>query len=62
MSREPTNGAPEARDRLVARFGSEVPGWCEALAALDAVPRMCAGRTDEGTRFLITLAAGTSAT
>ena len=33
-----------------------VLGWCRALAALIAVPRMCAGRDDEETQFLMALA------
>ncbi|WP_093802087.1 aminoglycoside phosphotransferase family protein [Streptomyces sp. Wb2n-11] len=33
-----------------------VLGWCRALAALIAVPRMCAGRDDAETRFLMALA------
>ncbi|MER8090732.1 hypothetical protein ACFVZR_38535 [Streptomyces sp. NPDC058316] len=32
--------------------------WCRALAALIAVPRMCAGRDDAETRFLIALGGG----
>jgi streptomycin 6-kinase len=35
-----------------------VLGWCRALAALIAVPRLCAGRDDAETKFLMTLAAG----
>ncbi|MEU9321710.1 aminoglycoside phosphotransferase family protein [Streptomyces sp. NPDC048295] len=35
-----------------------VLGWCRALAALIAVPRMCAGRDDAETRFLMALAGG----
>ncbi|MFF0249972.1 aminoglycoside phosphotransferase family protein [Streptosporangium sandarakinum] len=35
-----------------------VLGWCRALAALVAVPRMCAGRDDAQTRFLMALAGG----
>ncbi|MFJ7497366.1 aminoglycoside phosphotransferase family protein [Streptomyces sp. NPDC097727] len=35
-----------------------VLGWCRALAALIAVPRMCAGREDAETRFLMALAGG----
>lgn len=35
-----------------------VVGWCRALAALIAVPRMCAGRDDAETRFLMALASG----
>ncbi|MFI7048920.1 aminoglycoside phosphotransferase family protein [Streptosporangium sandarakinum] len=35
-----------------------VLGWCRALAALIAVPRMCAGRDDAQTRFLMALARG----
>ncbi|MFI9613300.1 aminoglycoside phosphotransferase family protein [Streptomyces sp. NPDC052023] len=31
-------------------------GWCRAQAALNAVPRLCAGRDDAETRFLMTLA------
>ncbi|MBB4903577.1 aminoglycoside phosphotransferase family protein [Streptomyces griseomycini] len=33
-----------------------VMGWCRALAALNAVPRMCAGRDDTETQFLMALA------
>ncbi|MEU3690348.1 aminoglycoside phosphotransferase family protein [Streptomyces narbonensis] len=33
-------------------------GWCRALAALIAVPRMCAGRDDAETRFLMALVGG----
>ncbi|MEV6166101.1 aminoglycoside phosphotransferase family protein [Streptomyces sp. NPDC052052] len=32
--------------------------WCRALTALTAVPRMCAGRDDAETRFLMALADG----
>ncbi|MEU2714369.1 aminoglycoside phosphotransferase family protein [Streptomyces sp. NPDC007205] len=35
-----------------------VLGWCRALAALVAVPRMCQGRDDAETRFLMALARG----
>ncbi|MFF3127536.1 aminoglycoside phosphotransferase family protein [Streptomyces sp. NPDC057908] len=35
-----------------------VVGWCRALAALVAVPRMCAGRDDAETRFLMALVGG----
>lgn len=35
-----------------------VLGWCGALAALIAVPRMCVGRDDPETRFLMALAGG----
>lgn len=35
-----------------------VLGWCRALAALIAVPRMCAGRDDAETQFLMALADG----
>ncbi|MGW0451209.1 aminoglycoside phosphotransferase family protein [Streptosporangium sandarakinum] len=35
-----------------------VLGWCRALAALVAVPGMCAGRDDSQTQFLIALAGG----
>ncbi|MFE3776262.1 aminoglycoside phosphotransferase family protein [Streptomyces sp. NPDC059122] len=35
-----------------------VVGWCRALAALIAVPRMCAGRDDAETRFLMALVDG----
>jgi streptomycin 6-kinase len=32
--------------------------WCRALAALNAVPRLCAGRDDAETKFLMALAGG----
>ncbi|MER8090698.1 aminoglycoside phosphotransferase family protein [Streptomyces sp. NPDC087532] len=35
-----------------------VLGWCRALAALNAVPRLCAGRDDAETQFLMALAGG----
>ncbi|MFF9511488.1 aminoglycoside phosphotransferase family protein [Streptomyces sp. NPDC014727] len=35
-----------------------VLGWCRALVALIAVPRMCAGRDDAETQFLMALAGG----
>jgi streptomycin 6-kinase len=35
-----------------------VLGWCRALAALISVPRMCAGRDDAETQFLVALADG----
>ncbi|MFF3660398.1 aminoglycoside phosphotransferase family protein [Streptomyces olivochromogenes] len=35
-----------------------VVGWCRALAALTAVPRMCAGRDDAETLFLMALVGG----
>ncbi|WGD41694.1 aminoglycoside phosphotransferase family protein [Streptomyces cathayae] len=53
-------------ERRVERLAALVPGmspervlgWCGALAALIAVPRVCAGRDDAETRFLTTLADG----
>ncbi|MGW0486082.1 aminoglycoside phosphotransferase family protein [Nonomuraea sp. NPDC003214] len=42
---------------LVSGLSSHrVLGWCRALAALIAVPRVCAGRDDAETRFLAALA------
>lgn len=35
-----------------------VLGWCRAVAAVNAVHRVCAGRDDAGTRFLAELARG----
>ncbi|MEU2980556.1 aminoglycoside phosphotransferase family protein [Streptomyces hirsutus] len=35
-----------------------VLGWCRALAALIAVPRLCAGRDDAETKFLMTVVGG----
>ncbi|MFI5547836.1 aminoglycoside phosphotransferase family protein [Streptomyces sp. NPDC051815] len=35
-----------------------VAGWCRVLAALIAVPRVCAGRDDAETRFLLALTDG----
>jgi streptomycin 6-kinase len=35
-----------------------VLGWCRAVAAVIAVPRICTGRDDAETRFLMTLARG----
>ncbi|MEV0414958.1 aminoglycoside phosphotransferase family protein [Streptomyces sp. NPDC050448] len=49
-------------EKLAALVPGQSPqrvlGWCRALAALIAVPRMCAGRGDAETRFLMTLAGG----
>ncbi|MFG3660901.1 aminoglycoside phosphotransferase family protein [Streptomyces sp. NPDC047706] len=50
--------------RRIGWLASMVPGqspervwaWCRAQAALNAVPRLCAGRDDAETRFLMTLA------
>ncbi|MEU2441043.1 aminoglycoside phosphotransferase family protein [Streptomyces rubradiris] len=35
-----------------------VSAWCRALAPLVAIPRVCGGRGDAGTEFLVALAAG----
>ncbi|WP_437096921.1 aminoglycoside phosphotransferase family protein [Streptomyces sp. enrichment culture] len=35
-----------------------VLGWCRALSVLTAVPRVCAGRDDAETQFLMALAGG----
>jgi streptomycin 6-kinase len=55
---------PAALERRVEELAALVPGmsprrvlgWCRALAALTAIPRMCAGRDDAETRFLMALA------
>ncbi len=55
---------PAVLERRVEELAALVPGmsprrvlgWCRALAALVAVPRMCAGRDDAETRFLMALA------
>ncbi|MGY3203088.1 aminoglycoside phosphotransferase family protein [Streptomyces sp. TE5632] len=57
---------PAVLERRVERLAALVPGmsperllgWCGALSALVAVPRVCAGRDDAETRFLMTLAGG----
>ncbi|MFJ8363486.1 aminoglycoside phosphotransferase family protein [Streptomyces sp. NPDC093984] len=51
-------------ERRIERLARMVPGqsprrvlrWCRALAAVNAVPRVCAGRDDAETRFLLLLA------
>ncbi|WP_217163313.1 aminoglycoside phosphotransferase family protein [Streptomyces sp. AC512_CC834] len=53
----------EARiEELAALVPGQSPqrvlGWCRALSAATAVPRMCAGRDDAETRFLMSLAVG----
>ena len=56
--------APAALEQRIEELAALVPGmsphrvlgWCRALAALVAVPRMCAGRDDAETRFLMALA------
>lgn len=57
---------PAVLDRRVEKLAALVPGmsservlgWCGALSALIAVPRVRAGRDDEETWFLMTLAGG----
>ncbi|MEU6405821.1 aminoglycoside phosphotransferase family protein [Streptomyces sp. NPDC046985] len=57
---------PAVLEQRVEELTALVPGmspcrvldWCRALAALIAVPRMCAGRDDAETRFLIALVGG----
>lgn len=53
-------------ERRIEKLAAMVPGqspdrvlgWCRALAALIAVPRVCKGRDDAETRFLMALARG----
>lgn len=49
-------------ERLAALVPGQSPdrvlGWCRALAALIAVPRICARRDDSETQFLMALARG----
>ncbi|MFG2193668.1 aminoglycoside phosphotransferase family protein [Streptomyces sp. NPDC048639] len=53
-------------ERRIEKLAAMVPGqspdrvvgWCRALAALNAVPGICARRHDAGTQFLIALASG----
>ncbi|GGV45852.1 aminoglycoside phosphotransferase family protein [Streptomyces griseoflavus] len=55
---------PAVLERRVEELAALVPGmsprrvlgWCRALAARIAVPRMCAGRDDAETQFLAALA------
>ncbi|MEV0689734.1 aminoglycoside phosphotransferase family protein [Streptomyces sp. NPDC050388] len=57
---------PAVLERRIEKLAALVPGmspervlgWCGALSALVAVPRVCAGRDDAETRFLMTLAGG----
>ncbi|MFC8100008.1 aminoglycoside phosphotransferase family protein [Streptomyces sp. NPDC057363] len=57
---------PAMLEKRIAELAGLVPGlsphrvldWCRALAALDAVPRLCAGRDDAETTFLMALAGG----
>ncbi|MFF0751889.1 aminoglycoside phosphotransferase family protein [Streptomyces sp. NPDC004267] len=57
---------PATLERRVEEFAALVPGmsprrvlgWCRALAALIAVPGLCAGRDDAEIRFLMALAGG----
>ncbi|MFJ1647213.1 aminoglycoside phosphotransferase family protein [Streptomyces sp. NPDC088258] len=57
---------PAVLERRIEELAALVPGlspqrvldWCRALSALIAVPRMCAGRNDAETRFLLALAGG----
>ena len=51
-------------EQRIEQLATMVPGqspdrvlrWCRALAAVNAVPGMCAGRDDAETRFLVMLA------
>ncbi|MFE0331586.1 aminoglycoside phosphotransferase family protein [Streptomyces sp. NPDC003753] len=55
-----------ALEQRIEQLARMVPGqsphrvlrWCRALAAVNAVPGMCAGRDDAETRFLMLLAGG----
>ncbi|WP_277335339.1 aminoglycoside phosphotransferase family protein [Streptomyces sp. JH34] len=57
---------PAVLEQRIEELAALVPGlsprrvldWCRALAALNAVPGLCAGRDDAQTRFLMTLAGG----
>lgn len=57
---------PAVLEQRVEELAALVPGlsprrvldWCRALAALNAVPAMCAGRDDAETQFLKALAGG----
>ncbi|MFE7311512.1 aminoglycoside phosphotransferase family protein [Streptomyces sp. NPDC057555] len=57
---------PAMLDQRIEELAALVPGlsprrvvgWCRALAALIAVPRMCAGRDDAETLFLMALVDG----
>jgi streptomycin 6-kinase len=57
---------PAVLEQRVEQLAALVPGlsprrvlgWCRALTALIVVPRMCAGRDDAETRFLMALAGG----
>ncbi|MFE3905400.1 aminoglycoside phosphotransferase family protein [Streptomyces sp. NPDC059153] len=57
---------PAMLEQRIEELAALVPGlsphrvldWCRALAALIAVPRMCAGRDDAEIRFLMALAGG----
>ncbi|MER5555107.1 aminoglycoside phosphotransferase family protein [Streptomyces sp. NPDC002793] len=57
---------PAMLEQRIGELAALVPGlsphrvldWCRASAALDAVPRLCAGRDDPQTRFLTALAGG----
>ncbi|MEV5159975.1 aminoglycoside phosphotransferase family protein [Streptomyces sp. NPDC053728] len=48
----------ELAELVPGQSPQRVLGWCRALSALIAVPRMCAGRDDAETRFLVSLAEG----
>jgi streptomycin 6-kinase len=57
---------PVMLEERIEELAALVPGlsprrlldWCRALAALIAVPRLCAGRDDAETKFLMALAGG----
>lgn len=57
---------PAVLERRIEELAALVPGlsphrvldWCRALAALNAVPGVCAGRDDAETHFLVALAGG----
>ncbi|MDO0929569.1 aminoglycoside phosphotransferase family protein [Streptomyces sp. TG1A-8] len=57
---------PAMLEERIEELAALVPGlsphrvlnWCRVLAALNAVPRLCAGRDDAETKFLVALADG----
>lgn len=57
---------PAVLEQRIEALAALVPGlsphrvlhWCRALTSLVAVPRMCAGRDDAETQFLLALAGG----
>ncbi|WP_405640495.1 phosphotransferase [Streptomyces uncialis] len=53
---ELTRRADELAALVPGQTAGRVLAWCRAAAVIDAASRLCAGRDDEQTRFLVALA------